>query len=146
MAKGQKVKKPHLIESVINDYLNQKKSISDLQDSSDFVLSFKHLDKQQGSDIYKWEKDNMLALALDTMGNYCCRPLKEQFSDKFTVYGGFPKKSNFTHPAHVPMDANWARIHINGLHVIAGHIVKNTFYVVFFDNDHTFYITEKKNT
>jgi hypothetical protein len=33
------------------------------------------------------------------------------------------------------VDAKWARIHVNGLHVIAGHVFKNTFFVVFLDYD-----------
>lgn len=138
-----KIKKPHESKSVIADYLEKKSSIKELEDAENFLISFKHLDKEQGQSIYDWEANKMLGMAIDTLGSYCSRPLKQQFGEKFTVYGDFPQKSNFTHPHHVPEDAKWARIHVNGLHIIAGHIVKNVFYIVFFDNDHTFYITEK---
>jgi len=143
---NKKVKKPHETQSVIKDYVSQKSSVKDLAANDTFVISLKHLDKTQGSSMYDWEKNQMLALTMDTLGGYCSRPLNQQFGEKFTLYGEFPSKSNFTHPSHVPQDAKWARIHINGTHIIAGHIYQNTFYIVFFDHDHTFYITEKKHT
>ena len=69
--------------------------------------------------------------------------LKEQVDGKkFVIYGDFPKHSKFTFPTYVPPDANWARIHINGLHVLAGHVVKNIFYIVFMDNSHSFWEME----
>jgi hypothetical protein len=143
---NNKVKKPHETKSVIRDYVSQKSSIKDLAANDTFVLSLKHLDKTQGSSMYDWEKNRMLALTMETLGGYCNLPLKQQFSEKFTLYGDFPVKSKFKPPSYVPQDANWARIHINGTHVVAGHIFHNTFYIVFFDHDHTFYISEKKNT
>lgn len=142
-----RINKPHLQTSVIADALSKKVSVKDVADKELFVLSFKHLDKKQGMSLEKWEEDKKLAIALDVLSNYCQRPLMEQCDGKkFTIYGGFPAKSDFKHPSFVPEDANWGRIHIDGTHVIAGHVFKNIFYVVFLDHEHRFYITEKKNT
>lgn len=113
-----------------------------------FHISFKHLDKNQGQSFHNWQKEGILADALDTLYNYSHNSISSQIGKKFTCYGDFPpkEKTEFYHPPHVPDDAEWARIHVNNLQIIAGHIFKNTFYVVFLDKDHKFYISEKKNT
>ena len=113
-----------------------------------FHISFKHLDKTQGQSFHEWETEGLLADALITLHNYSHSSIQSQLNDKFTCYGDFPPpaKTDFTHPRHVPDDAKWARIHVNGKQVIAGHIFKNTFYIVFLDRDHRFWISEKKHT
>lgn len=116
-----------------------------------FKVSFKHLDTSQkyGSSFLDWQKSGLLAKMLEVLQGYCCSPLHAQLDgDKFTQYKNFPpkEKTNFKYPAHVPEDADWARIHINGIAVIAGHIVKDTFYVVFLDKTHKFWISNKRNT
>jgi hypothetical protein len=74
--------------------------------------------------------------------------LNNQFSKKFAAYESFPPKDKtiYEHPKHVPEDAKWARIHVNGTHILVGHIFKNTFYLTFLDPEHKFWITELKNT
>ena len=135
---GKFVRKPHQQQSFIKNHLSNKSKIADI-DTNDFVLSFKHIDKEQGTNFFDWESNSMLGTTMETLSGYCNRPLLEQCDGKkFTIYGDFPADSNFTHPKHVPDDANWARIHINGLHIVAGHVYKNVFYVVFLDHDHTF--------
>lgn len=143
---ANKVRKPHHTASVIREFREKQTSVKDLEENECFVLSLKHLDRKQGPTLQDWEQDNMLALAMETLAGYCHRPLNQQFNDSFSVYGDFPLKTEYTHPAHVPPDAKWARIHVNGVHVLAGHIFKNVFYLVFLDNKHAFYKTEKKNT
>lgn len=77
------------------------------------------------------------------------------------IYGGFPPKSDFVHPKHVPHQAQWGRFRLGSklrlvgftiptelhktLHKKTGEFFdKNTFYVVFLDRDHKFYLTAKK--
>ncbi|MFC1750736.1 hypothetical protein ACFL2V_18250 [Pseudomonadota bacterium] len=77
----------------------------------------------------------------------------------FSIYGNFPKRSDFAHPAHVPHQANWARFRLEGDLRLVGFIVpnsyhgtvckhtkerfdENTFYVVFIDPNHNFYKTK----
>jgi hypothetical protein len=77
------------------------------------------------------------------------------------VYGNFPKKSDFQKPKHVPHDALWARFRFDNMTRLVGFVVPtdmdgkydrndghrfdiNTFYVVFYDPDHRFYMSENK--
>ena len=138
-------KKKHRL--VANATLVNKKKISDAN-SSNFKVSFQYFDTSQkfSSTFKDWQKEGLLSKMLDTLAGYCCRPLIEQSkTEKFSVYGDFPPpdKTMFNYPAHVPEDANWARIHINGPAVIVGHIIRDTFYVVFLDKTHKFFLTKK---
>jgi hypothetical protein len=114
-----------------------------------FLLSLKDLDREQGQQLVDWEEEKILARALDAIRGYCCSPLVSQMNtDKFTCYGNFPHDSvtEFRHPAHVPEDALWARIHITGKQCVVGHIVRNVFYIVFLDKDHGFYKSKLRHT
>ncbi len=72
------------------------------------------------------------------------------------IYGDFPKNSGFSHPAHVPEDVSWARFRLDNKTRLAGFVIPdrlsgsndtsgkqydtNTFYVVFLDESHQFYL------
>lgn len=115
---------------------------------SEFVISFKHLDRTQGQSLSEWEEMNILSKGIETLIGYCGSSIHEKKSDKFTIYGPFPpkNKTEFYHPKHVPEDAEWARIHVNGRICIIGHVVRNVFNIVFLDKEHKFWISEKKHT
>lgn len=74
------------------------------------------------------------------------------------VYDQFPKKSKFEHPKGVPHQASWARFRLEGKARLIGFVIPkgylqknrvaeeypfccNTFYVVFLDSDHQFYLS-----
>jgi len=123
-------------------------SVRDTRRTCNFKVSFQYLDTAQkyGSSFKDWQKAGLLSKAMDTLRGYCRRPLVEQLDgDKFTTYSGFPAKGDtlFEYPQNVPLDANWARIHVTGAAVLIGHIVNDTFYVVFLDKTHKFYLTKK---
>lgn len=76
-------------------------------------------------------------------------------------YDSFPEKSDFTHPKFVPTDVRWGRFRMENLSRLIGFTIPgevaraplakdgtpfdvNTFYVVFIDQNHRFYLTEKK--
>lgn len=75
-------------------------------------------------------------------------------------YGAFPIKSNFDHPKSIPNNVNWCRFRMEtfsrliGFTIPGGYIDTpkkeslpydpNTFYLVFIDLEHNFYLTEKK--
>lgn len=140
---NSKIRKPHEVQSAIKEYLEKKPSLKDMDGDNCFVISFKHFDRNQSQGFYEWQETGMLAQAMDVLSSYCSRPLLEQCDPKkFVIYGSFPPKSAYRHPSYVPEDAKWGRIHVNGVHVIAGHIFKNIFYVVFLDPDHQFYQTD----
>ena len=141
MAKFSKGGSPSKIQST----LSQK---SKEEAKGNFNVSFQYLDTSQkfGSAFKDWQACGLLSKMMETLQGYCTRPLREQFDGyKFKAYGGFPEPeyTMFECPANVPEDANWARIHINNKSVVVGHYVGNTFYVVFLDKTHKFYLTKK---
>ncbi|MDR1881914.1 MAG: hypothetical protein LBR26_03925 [Prevotella sp.] len=142
MAKFSKEKQP----SAINEALASKKKIAEV-DASNFKVSFQYIDTSQkfGSAFKDWQKDGLLSKMMETLAGYCRRPLIEQVDKKFTFYGNFPSqdKTMFKYPEHVPKDANWARIHVTGPAIIVGHVIRDTFYVVFLDKTHKFFLTKK---
>lgn len=138
--------KNHLRE---NPLKNIKKTSIKEEDQNHFVISFKHLDKNQGQTFHEWERDGILAQALNTLSNYCHDTLQNQcFTENFKSYGNFPpsNKTEYYFPQHVPLDAEWAAMHVNGRQCLAGHIFRNVFYVVFLDKNHKFWISDKKHT
>lgn len=141
--------KPHHKRSLLKDTLQKKKSQLDLLKDNYLTISFRQLDREQGDNFYLWEKNNVLARAVDVLANLCNDTvLSQKDGKKFTIYGDFPpkNKTDFYFPKHIPEDANWARIHITGVQCIIGHIVDNVFYIVFLDGKHKFWKSELKNT
>jgi hypothetical protein len=141
--------KNHQTKSIISSAIekSQSQTISHL-DNDCFVVSLKHIDKTQGQNFEVWEAEKILSRSLEVLAGYCTDAIRRSVGPKFTIYGGFPPKhkTEFSHPLHVPEDAEWARIHVTGKQCIIGHIVKNTFYIVFLDRDHKFWISTKKHT
>lgn len=78
-----------------------------------------------------------------------------------SVYGDFPVNSAFKHPLCVPHDVVWGRFRLQSAVRLCGFMVprkmhgerheatgevfdSNTFYVVFLDKNHKFYVTEPR--
>lgn len=123
-------------------------SVSDQNKVGNFKISLAYFDPSPlyASGFRDWQKDGLLSKALETLQGYCKRPLRQQIDgDKFSVYQSFPPadRTKFEYPKHVPEDAEWARIHINGPAVLIGHIVADTFYLVFLDKTHKFWLTKR---
>jgi hypothetical protein len=74
----------------------------------------------------------------------------------YSVYGGFPSRSDFVQPRHVPFQAEWGRFRLDWASRLCGFTVPksydgwhhkgtgrllcaNTFYIVFVDENHRFY-------
>jgi hypothetical protein len=139
--------KPHQKESLLKNI--RKPTVKEEYDKSHFVISFKHLDRNQGQTFKEWEAEKILARAVNTLSGYCHNTLQAQcHTDNFTAYGNFPPKdkTDFVFPNHVPQDAEWASMHITGKQCLVGHIFRNIFYVVFLDKNHKFWKVEKKRT
>lgn len=108
-----------------------------------------------------------LCKLLDKLQNYCKKRLQYWANERvggggnkvFVIYDEFPSKSNFVHPKHVPHQARWARFRLEGAMRLVGFVVPeelhdcvcemtkirfdtNTFYVVFLDANHEFYLTK----
>jgi len=138
--------KPHQKESLIKI---SKLKAQEEHDKKHLVISFKHLDRNQGQKFEEWESDKILARALETLSGYCNDTMEAQCcTERFKPYGNFPPpdKTDFKFPAHVPPDANWVSMHITGLQCVAGHIFHNVFYVVFLDKNHKFWKSKKSHT
>lgn len=120
-------------------------SISDRY-CENFRVSFEYLDKSQGQTFKDWEQEGLLSKMNDTLASYCKEPIHAKHGKKFKEYGEFPSKSGFAHPQHVAQDVNWSALHITGKAVLGGFISGNTFFVVFLDKEHRFWICEKKHT
>lgn len=134
-------------KSIITETLEHKKTLQNTH-KENFKISFEFLDTTQkyGSSFRDLQKCGLLSKMLEVLEGYCKRALIEQVDGtKFTIYGDFPPedKTYFKYPKNVPEDAKWARIHITGAFVIAGHFLSNTFYVVFLDKTHKFWLTKK---
>lgn len=146
MAKPKSTKfRPDLKPSLIKQTLQESKSISDI-DLNTFVVTFRHFDKTQGDSFADWESKKILAHAIEVIAGYCQESIASQIRNKkFKTYLGFPPpdKTIFKYPPQVPEDALWARIHITGTQIVAGHVYQNTFFVVFLTDDHDFWRSSK---
>jgi hypothetical protein len=103
---------------------------------------------------------------IDKVRQFCQEPLAYWLQQKhgvgttLSIYKNFPIRSEFKHPKHVPNDVHWGRFRLSGEVRLAGFVVpghlhetkhrttkvafdSNTFYVVFIDAEHRFYITNK---
>jgi len=122
------------------------------EDLPKMVFSFKDFDIKQippGQSFDKWQEEKLLAYMLQKFGHICGLNIVEaQQQQVLKIYGDFPLKTDFKAPQHITDDVNWAVImDIKGQKGrVAGHIIDNIFYVVFLDQEHRFYITEKRNT
>jgi hypothetical protein len=111
-----------------------------------FCVSLKHFDSSQGQSFAEWEKGHFLSKLLERWQAHSSKPMLQCLDRKFHRYGGFPAKSEFHHPKHVPPDAIWASMHIQSKQCVGGHIIGNVFHLVFLDWDHKFWPVEKKHT
>lgn len=122
------------------------------EDLPKMVFSFKDFDIKQippGQTYDKWQEDKLLAYMLQKFGHICGLNIVEAQQQKvLKIYGTFPPKTDFKAPQHITDDVNWAVVlDIKGQKGrVAGHIIDNIFYVVFLDQEHRFYIAEKRNT
>lgn len=133
------------------------KIINDLHSISRF--NFKYFDQNQNKNIAAYtesEKNNLLQklleLSHETLANWkVCGKGKRRFS-MLEEYGEFPKRSDYTKPKHIPEGIRWARFRFDSNVRLVGFVIPknyknedfsladlNTFFVVFYDLNHSFY-------
>ena len=109
------------------------------------AFNFKDLVRNQGATFLSWEKEELLSQTCERIAAYSGLEMGKCFSKSFKCYGRWPGHSKLKRPSHVPEDAKWASMHVQGKQCLGGHIIGNVFYVVFLDNDHHLWPTEKKS-
>lgn len=125
-------------------------------------FNFSYYDVQPaGQSFEDWTKEQLSDL-LHKLKDYSRESLSYWVTQRvFVIYGAFPRNSKFTHPRHIPHQAQWARFRLESAVRLVGFILPegynetrhegtkklfdcNTFYVVFLDENHQFYLTEQK--
>ena len=164
MAKKGNNKKASFLASIPKISLNA--SDNDLAQRCKFNFSYFVNDDESGQDFQEWTHEELIKL-LDKLKEYSKFPLnhwKTQYVGKYPVFvnygSAFPTNTDFKEPKHIPMEVEWCRIHLENKPRLIGFIVpdsyhdvvqesssfrfdKNTFYVVFLDKEHKFYMTSK---
>ncbi|MCU0445780.1 MAG: hypothetical protein MUE85_12775 [Microscillaceae bacterium] len=111
-------------------------------------FSFQYFDKNQippGQSFKKWEQDGLLSSFIEKIFQLSSENRKTAQSKKMlSIYGEFPpkNKTDFKLPVFsIPENAEWGTIQdIGGQKVrVAGFIIDNIFYIVFFDKEHKFW-------
>lgn len=125
------------------DKLVNKKEL--LPSDSNIVFSFSDFDSTQGTSIKDFCSKYCENL-LERFQHYSKLTISTAQQHGLTIYGNFPKNSEFNFPSYVSPEANWAKFDLGNVPRIIGHIVHNIFFVIFFDGDHQFFPSEKKNT
>lgn len=133
-------------------------------------FNFSYFDATQdaGQNFCEWDHNSLIKL-LEKLKNYSKENLEYWRHSRcgagsltiFENYKNFPKKSHFKHPKHVPNDVEWVRFRLEQKVRLIGFVLPkdfenkvdtscslkydaNTFYVVFLDQEHKFYITEEE--
>ena len=120
-----------------------------------------------GQDFADWDHQALVQL-LNKIKFYSAHPLSYWITmpagsgcgNVYQKYGAFPKKSDFDKPAHIPHDVDWGRFRLMKKVRLVGFTVPmdlhdtahpktaqrfcaNTFYVVYLDAEHRFWVSEK---
>lgn len=156
-----------LKKKFIGEYPDTLISTSDINNRCKFNLSFFDNTQEHGSDFSALTIETLSSIQAKIV-NYTTQPLNywrnkrcgSQGLKIYEDYPCFPKKTNFTFPKFVPNDAHWGRFRIDNLGRLVGFTIPgdaknkeekgeapydlNTFYLVFIDLGHNFYLTEKK--
>lgn len=130
-----------------------------------FNLAYFDNSQDAGQDFPDWTFEQVLKLleklqgySKDTLDHWTKCPIGKGKGHVLEIYGAFPKKSEFTHPKHVPHQAIWGRFRLERSVRLIGFTIpenynqkeqnntgytscSNTFYIVFLDKDHKFYNT-----
>jgi hypothetical protein len=112
----------------------------------EMVFSLRDFDYTQGQTFTEWQDGKILDVMMDKLREYCRKTLPEAQQARLTIYGEFPPESKFKAPVFIPQNAQWASLHIQGKECVAGHLVDNTFYIVFLDREHEFWPSKLKHT
>ena len=152
--------------------LNQQPSLeddnNDLTKRCKFNFSYFVSNQDAGQEFKDWTHKQLVDL-LRKLKGFTAKPLDFWRNERvgsnglrvLVIYGNFPSNSDFVRPKHIPHQAQWGRFRLGSKLRLVGFTIptelhrcphrrtgeffdKNTFYVVFLDRDHKFYLLEKK--
>ena len=163
MAKKGNSRKASFLESIPQISLNEREN--NLAERCKFNFSYFVNSDNAGQDFNDWTKEELVKL-MNKLKDYSQFPLTYWATKKvgkypvFVNYGPlFPAKTNFIEPSHIPIEAEWCRIHLENKPRLIGFVIPdsyhdeiqeensfrfdtNTFYVVYLDKEHGFYKTD----
>lgn len=135
------------------NYKRGKKSLplrkDGLKPKQCIVFSLRFLDKTQGESPEIWENNKILSKAINRFQGLCSMTVVDATQQQILkIYGTeIPKDSCFKHPKYLDEDIEWASIRIQGKERIIGFLESGfVFHIVFFDMEHDFFPSKKKNT
>lgn len=157
MSKGSNTRKNRFIRNISRIALEDPDH--DIASRCKFNFSYFDHSQQYAEDISTWDENN-LQILFNKLKYFSCNSLHYWLQQRvgshrhhvLEIYGAFPHKSEFTHPCHVPSDVDWARFRLDGTKRLIGFTIPkhlclhndsfdcNTFYVVFLDLHHKFYL------
>lgn len=134
-------------------------------------FNFAYFDNSQpaGKDFSQLSHDDLAKLLVklkeyskETLIHWQKMPIGRKSGHVLEIYGSFPvkTKTQFIEPKHVPHQAQWGRFRLDNDARLVGFVLPaelhrqlqvsaneffdcNTFYVVFYDDDHKFYLPSR---
>ena len=160
MSKKNNSRKDKFIESIVSFSLQDV--WPDISGRCRFNFSYFDANQEHATDVATWDEANLQRF-FSKLVSYCNYPLSywqrqtigSYRNHVLEIYGAFPRKSGFNHPAHVPSDVDWARFRLDGKKRLIGFTIPknyctsdslfddNTFYIVFLDLKHQFYLVDR---
>ena len=155
--------------STLKEFPSLESKNDDLTTRCKFNFSYFDSTQKAGQDFKEWSPGQLHKL-LEKLKHYSKLPLEYWENQRvgagglkiLEIYGEFPnkKRTTFSRPTHIPHQAQWGRFRLENKVRLIGFTVpselhktphiktneyfdKNTFYIVFLDKDHKFYISEK---
>ena len=120
-----------------------------------FNFSYLDINQEKASSFHDFSKEQLEKI-LQKLQDFSKESIMHwKRNTTFVNYNTFPKPSNFVHPKFVPNEVEWGRFRLEGDFRLAGFTVPysktendenldiNTFYVVFLDPEHNFYLSKK---
>ena len=160
MSKASNSRKDRFISEFSQSSLEDEKC--DIFKRCKFNFSYFDCNQEPAADIATWDESNLQEL-FNKLKHYSQQALSHWQQERIgsgkthvlEVYGSFPRRSQFRHPQHVPSDVDWARFRLDEKKRLIGFTVPkelckrekridgNTFYVVFLDPEHKFYLSNR---
>ena len=139
---------------------------NDLTKRCKFNFSYFDPSQDAGQRFHDWSHKQLYEL-LEKIQEFTKKPLEYWLNERagsgglkmLAIYKGFPSRSDFVHPKYIPHQAKWGRFRLASKLRLVGFTIptelhktphrttneyfdKNTFYVVFLDRYHRFYLSE----